>query len=62
LDDGRIAIPNKVDLQVIVAPDPSSEGQNALDDARLVFEEVEATVVSYADRQRVAEAALKLVG
>jgi hypothetical protein len=47
---------------VIVAPDPSSEGQNALDDARLVFEEVEATVVSYADRQRVAEAALKLVG
>jgi hypothetical protein len=61
LDDGRITVPSNVDVQVIVAPDPSKEGQEALADARLVFEEVDAVVVSYADRERVAAAAVKLV-
>jgi hypothetical protein len=62
LDEGKISVLSNVDLQVVVAPDTSSEGQKALDNARLVFEELEAVVVPYAERQRVAESALKLVG
>jgi hypothetical protein len=37
LDDGQIVVPSNVDVQVIVAPDPSEEGQRALADARLVL-------------------------
>ena len=61
LDDGQITVPNDVEVRVIVAPDPGSEGERALADAQLVFEEVEAVAVPYADRQRVAAEALKLV-
>jgi hypothetical protein len=62
LDDGRMLVPRNVDLQVVVAPDTSSEGRKAFDNASLVFEELKAAVVPYADRQKVAESALKLVG
>lgn len=59
--EGGLEVPNNVDVSVIVAPDPNPEGQKAFDDAQLVFEELHARVVSYAERQRIAEAALKLV-
>jgi hypothetical protein len=62
LEDGRTLVPKDVDLQVIVAPDPSPEGQQALADAESVFAEVHASVVPYAERQRIAESALRLVG
>ena len=62
LDDGHTRVPNDVDLQVIVALDPSPEGQQALADAESVFAEVHASVVPYPDRQRIAESALRLVG
>lgn len=60
--EGGLEVPRNVDVSVIVAPDPNPEGQRAFDDAQLVFEELDARVVSYVERQRVAEAAFKLVG
>jgi Protein of unknown function (DUF3037) len=60
--DGQIEIPPKVDVQVIIAPDPTREGQQAQSAAELVFREVRASVVPYDERERVAEYALKLVG
>jgi DUF3037 family protein len=62
LDEGNIKIPSDVQLQVIVAPNPNDRAERALDNARLVFDELEAVVVPYAERQKVAESALKLVG
>lgn len=60
-DDEKIEIPPGVEVQVLVAPDPSDESMQALAAAQLVFDEVKATVVPYNERRRVAEAALKLV-
>jgi len=60
--DSGIVVPDKIQVQVVVAPDPSSDSEGALEDARLVFEEVDAVVVPYAEREQIAQAAVKLVG
>lgn len=61
LAEGDVKVPEDVQLQVIVAPNPSERAKRALEDARLVFEELQAVVVPYSDRQRVAESAVQLI-
>ncbi|ABM12291.1 DUF3037 domain-containing protein [Mycolicibacterium vanbaalenii] len=61
LEAQQLEVPADVDIEVVVAPDTSSEGQRALENAQLVFEEVQAKVVAWEDRDRVADSALKLV-
>ncbi|MBB3750821.1 hypothetical protein FHT44_003316 [Mycolicibacterium sp. BK634] len=56
-----LEVPPAVELRVIIAPDTSTAGLRALEDATYVFEEVQAVVVPYAERNRVAEAAFRLV-
>ena len=57
----EVEVPRAVDVQVLIAPDPEDAADKALNDARYVFDEVNATLVTFGDEASIADAAAKLL-